>query len=196
MTWAPESSLGVRAISYPSRWFRWARDPGHAHRIAILSRTPVFAGLPRRLLGRLATKLFEKSYAAGEVVFHEGDPGKCLFVVLDGEIEILQQTNEGERRIVSFGPGTAFGELALIDNLPRSATARASAPSLLLMLYRTHFEALVGGDRAIAFVVMQNLLRMMAGYVRAANRASASRPEGPAPASGAAAGVPGAPTSP
>jgi CRP-like cAMP-binding protein len=164
--------------------------------MAILSRTPVFAGLPRRLLGRLATKLFEKSYGPGEVIFHEGDPGKCLFVVLDGEVEILQQTNEGERRIVSFGPGTAFGELALIDDLPRSATARASAASRLLMLYRSHFEALVGGDRGIAFVVMQNLLRMLAGYVRAANRASASRPEAPAPAAPAGGGAPGAPTSP
>jgi CRP-like cAMP-binding protein len=164
--------------------------------MAILSRTAVFAGLPRRLLGRLATKLFEKSYAPGEVIFHEGDPGKCLFVVLEGEIEILQQTNEGERRIATFGPGTAFGELALIDNLPRSATARASAPSLLLMLYRTHFEALVAGDRGIAFVIMQNLLHMLAGYVRAANRASASRPEAPAPAPPDGGGVPGGPTGP
>ena len=196
MTRASESSSSARVISYPSRWFGWARDPEHAHRMAILSRTPVFAGLPRRLLGRLATKLFEKSYGPGEVIFHEGDPGKCLFVVLDGEVEILQQTNEGERRIVSFGPGTAFGELALIDDLPRSATARASAASRLLMLYRSHFEALVGGDRGIAFVVMQNLLRMLAGYVRAANRASASRPEAPAPAAPAGGGAPGAPTSP
>jgi CRP/FNR family transcriptional regulator, cyclic AMP receptor protein len=196
MTRARESSYSVRVISSPSRWFGWTRDPEHAHRMAILSRTPVFAGLPRRLLGRLAGKFFEKSYAPGEVIFHEGDPGKCLFVVLEGEIEILQQTNEGERRIVFFGPSTAFGELALIDDLPRSATARASVPSRLLILYRSHFEALVGGDRGIAFVVMQNLLRMLAGYVRAANRASAGRSEAPAPASPTGGGVPAAPTNP
>jgi CRP-like cAMP-binding protein len=70
---------------------------------------------------------------------------------------------------VTFGPGTAFGELALIDDLPRSATAQATVPTRLLILYRSHFEDLVAGDRAIALVVAKNLLRLLAGYVRAAN---------------------------
>ena len=196
MTQTSESRDNAGMIPHLPRWFGWARNPEHAHRMAILSRTPVFAGLPRRLLGRLAVKLFEKSYAPGEVIFHEGDPGKCLFVILDGEVEILQQTTEGERRIISFGPSTAFGELALIDDLPRSATARASAPSRLLILYRSHFDTLVDGDRGIALVVMHNLLRMLAGYVRAANRASASRSEAPAPTAPTGGGVPGAPTAP
>ncbi len=164
--------------------------------MAILSRTTVFAGLPRRLLGRLAVQLFEKSYAPGEVIFREGDPGKGLFVVLDGEVEILRETKEGERRIASLGPSTAFGELALIDDLPRSATARASAPSLLLILYRSHFETLVAGDKGIALVVMHNLLRTLAGYVRAASLARPTGSEVPAPASPDGTGVPGAPSSP
>jgi CRP-like cAMP-binding protein len=183
-------------IPYLPQWFGWARDPEHGHRIAILSRTPLFGGLPQRLLGRLAVQLFEKSYAPGEVIFHEGDPGKGLFVVLDGEVEILRETKEGERQIASFGPSTAFGELALIDDLPRSATARASAPSRLLILYRSHFETLVAGDKGIALVVMQNLLRTLAGYVRAATVARPTRSEAPAPSSPAGAGVPGEPSSP
>lgn len=141
----------------------------HARRVGILARTPVFAGLPRRLLARLAVQLFEKAYAPGEIVFHEGDPGKGLFVVLDGEVEVLRETSQGPQRIVAFGPGTAFGELALIDDLPRSATARATGPTRLLILYRSHFEELVAGDRTVALIVMRNLLRLLAGYVRAAN---------------------------
>ncbi|MBI4572553.1 MAG: cyclic nucleotide-binding domain-containing protein [candidate division NC10 bacterium] len=161
--------------------------------MTILSRTPIFAGLPRRLLGRLAVQLFEKRYAPGEVIFHEGDPGKGLFVVLDGEVDILRETKEGEQRIASFGPSSAFGELALIDDLPRSATARASAPSRLLILYRSHFETLVAGDKGIALVVMQNLLRTLAGYVRATSAARPSRSEAPVPAS-AGGGIPDAPS--
>ncbi len=194
MTRAPESSYSARVIPYLPQWLGWARDPEHGRRIAILSQTPLFAGLPQRLLGRLAVQLFEKSYAPGEVIFHEGDPGKGLFVVLDGEVEILRETKEGERRITSFGPSTAFGELALIDDLPRSATARASAPSHLLILYRSHFETLVAGDKGIALVVMQNLLRTLAGYVRAATVARPTRSEAPAPASPAGSGVPGEPS--
>ena len=194
MTRTPESYSSARAIPRLPQWFGWAKDPEHAYRVTVLSRTPVFAGLPRRLLGRLAVQLFEKSYAPGEVIFHEGDPGKGLFIVLDGEVDILRLTNDGERRIATFGPSTAFGELALIDDLPRSATARASAPSRLLILYRSHFEALVAGDRGIALVVMQNLLRTLAGYVRATSVARPSRTEVSAPDSPGGTGVPGTPS--
>jgi CRP/FNR family cyclic AMP-dependent transcriptional regulator len=165
-------------------WLGWARDTEHARRVGILGRTPIFAGLPRRLLARLAVQLFEKAYAPGEAVFLEGDPGKGLFVVLDGEIEVVRETAQGSQRIETFGPGTAFGELALIDDLPRSATALATTPTRLLILYRSHFEDLVAGDRVIALVVAKNLLRLLAGYVRAANvtRAKAEAAVAPAPA--------------
>ena len=196
MTRGPEAGASARVIPHLPQWFRWARDREHAQRVAILSQTPVFAGLPRRLLGRLAVQFFEKRYAEGEVIFHEGDPGKGLFVVLDGEVEIVQETKEGERRLASLGPSTAFGELALIDDLPRAATVRASAPSRLLILYRSHFEALVASDRGIALVIMQNLLRTLAGYVRAANGALPSRSEASTPASPAGVGCPDTPSSP
>lgn len=159
------------------RWFGWARDPEQARRVVLLEQTPVFAGLPRRLLGRVAVQLFEKAYAPGEVVFREGDPGKGLFVVLEGGVAITRATPDGEKLLISLGPGASFGELALIDDLPRSATARASVPSRLLILYRSHFEALVEGDRGIALVIMRNLLRTLAGYVRVASGASPDRTE-------------------
>lgn len=180
--------------STPPRWRGWVHDPEHARRVAILSKTPVFAGLPRRLVGRLAAKLFEKAYAPGEVIFREGDPGRGLFVVLDGSVEIVHTTPQGEQRVASFGPSTAFGELALIDDLPRSATARATVPTRLLILYRTHFEGLVEGDRHIAVVVMHNLLRTLAGYVRVASATAPARTE--APAGAAPSGSSGASTPP
>jgi CRP-like cAMP-binding protein len=164
-------------------WLNWARDTEHTRRVGILARTPVFAGLPRRLLARLAVQLFEKAYAPGEAVFSEGDPGKGLFIVLDGEIEVLRDTGQGPQRIVTFGPGTAFGELALIDDLPRSGSAVATNPTRLLILYRTHFEDLVAGDRVIALMVAKNLLRLLAGYVRAAN-VTRAKAEAAAPVSG------------
>jgi CRP-like cAMP-binding protein len=151
------------------RWLGWVQDDEHVRRVNALSRAPVFAGLPRRLLARLSTRLLEKSYASGDLVFRQGDPGRGLFVVLEGEVEVLRETPEGEQRLATFGAGQSFGELALIDDLPRSASARVLAPTTLLILYRTHFEALVGGDRRIAVALMQNLLRMLASYIRSSN---------------------------
>jgi CRP-like cAMP-binding protein len=160
-------------------WLGWIRDRDQLNRVGVLARTPVFSGLPRRLLGRLAAQLFEKGYESGDVIFREGDPGKGLFVVLTGEIEVLRDTVRGTERLALFGPGSAFGEMALIDDQPRSATARATAPTRLLILYRTHFDALVEGDRAIALVVMRNLLRTLAGYVRAGHVPMPEPPAGP-----------------
>jgi CRP-like cAMP-binding protein len=176
-------------LEHLPRWLDWVRDPDHARRVGILARTPVFAGLSRRLLARLAVQLFEKAYAPGEVVFSEGDPGKGLFVVLDGEIEVVRDSGQGPQRLVTFGPGTAFGELALIDDLPRSASALATTPTRLLILYRSHFEDLVAGDRAVALAVATNLLRLLAGYVRAANLTRGKTEAAPVASPGAGDGV-------
>jgi CRP-like cAMP-binding protein len=148
--------------------------------VALLARTPVFAGLSRRLLGRLATQLFEKAYTPGDVVFREGDPGKGLFIVLEGAVAITQAAPGGDLVLRSLGPGACFGELALIDDLPRSATARVTAPSRLLILYRTDFEALVEGSPGIARVVLRNLLRTLATYVRRTNAADSHGAVAPA----------------
>jgi CRP-like cAMP-binding protein len=148
------------------RWLVWATDPEQARRAPFLARSPLFAGLPRRLLARLATRFFEKAYRPGDIVFHEGDPGRALFVVVEGSVEITQARPEGEYVLVTLGPGDAFGELALIDDYPRSATARVATLGRLLILYKSDFDALMEGNARIAVVVMRNLSRLLAIYAR------------------------------
>jgi CRP/FNR family transcriptional regulator, cyclic AMP receptor protein len=148
------------------RWLGWATDPERARRAPFLARSPLFAGLPRRLLARLATRFFEKAYRPGDIVFHEGDPGRALFVVVEGAVEITQARLQGEYVLVTLGPGDAFGELALIDDYPRSATARITTPGRLLILYKSDFDALMDGNARIAVVVMRNLSRLLAIYAR------------------------------
>jgi CRP-like cAMP-binding protein len=154
-----------------ARWFSWAKDQELSRRVEILSQSPVFVGLPSAFLGRLSAKLFEKSYEAGDEVFHEGEPGRGLFVVWEGEVHLLAgDDGNGESTVLAtLGPGSSFGELALLDEMPRSATARVVARSRLLILYRSDFEALVEADRALTLIVMRNLLRMLSAYVRRTN---------------------------
>jgi len=151
--------------------WRWARDPEHRRRVETLARTPLFAGLRRTLLGRLAIRLFEKSYAAGEEIFAEGDPGHALFVVESGEVEVVRRsTAGGEEQLGVFSAGSSFGELALIDDQPRSATARAVSGTQLYILYRSHFEELVEGEPVVALALTRSLLRTLASYVRGLRR--------------------------
>ncbi|MBL8114076.1 MAG: cyclic nucleotide-binding domain-containing protein [Acidobacteria bacterium] len=150
-----------------ARWFSWAKDQELSRRVEILSQSPVFVGLPSAFLGRLSAKLFEKSYEAGDEVFHEGEPGRGLFVVWEGEVHLV--AGDDAAVLATLGPGSSFGELALLDEMPRSATARVVARSRLLILYRSDFEALVEADRALTLIVMRNLLRMLSAYVRRTN---------------------------
>jgi CRP/FNR family transcriptional regulator, cyclic AMP receptor protein len=148
------------------RWLVWAADPEQARRARLLARSTLFAGLPRRLLARLAPRFFEKTYRPGEIVFLEGDPGRALFVVVEGTVEITQATAKGEYVLRTLGPADAFGELALIDDFPRSATARVATLGRLLILYKSDFDALMEGNARIAVVVMRNLSRLLAVYAR------------------------------
>jgi len=148
-------------------------DRDQLRRLQLLERVPLFAGLSRRQLGKLLVKFFEKHYEAGEIVFPEGAAGKALFIILDGRISIVRAWRGGEQPLAVLGPGAHFGELALIDDLPRSATARADEPSILLILYKSHFDELIEGHSAIAIHVMNNLLKALAGYVRAAQASTA-----------------------
>jgi CRP/FNR family cyclic AMP-dependent transcriptional regulator len=159
------------------RWLGWAADPEQMRRAPFLAGSPLFTGLPRRLLARLATRFFEKMYRPGEVVFEEGDPGRALFVVVEGAVEITRATPQGPYILNTLGPGDAFGELALIDDFPRSATARIVTPGRLLILYKSDFDALIEGNARIAVVVMRNLSRLLAIYARR----SPVRATGPGP---------------
>jgi CRP-like cAMP-binding protein len=161
--------MPAMAASVP-RWFVWTRDPEHRRRVTLLRSAPVFAGLPRRLLTRLAVRFFEKAYVAGDVVFFAGEPGKALFVVAEGEVAIARAGAAGEERILrTVGPGACFGEMALIDDFPRSATARVTAPARILLLYKTDFDHLIEGHPRIAQVTLRNLLHLLAMYVRTAS---------------------------
>jgi CRP-like cAMP-binding protein len=147
-------------------WLSWATDPEQARRAPFLSGSPLFAGLPRRMLGRLATRFFEKVYHAGDVIFEEGDPGRALFVVVEGTVEITRATAKGPVVLNTLGPGAAFGELALIDDFPRSATARQGIEGRLLILYKSDFDALMEGNARIAVVVIRNVARQLTIYAR------------------------------
>lgn len=148
------------------RWGRWVADREQLRRIRLLEKVPLFAGLGRRYLGTVLVKLFQREYEAGEMIFLTGEPGKALYIVLDGTVLIYHQINGHEHPVATMTPGSYFGEMALIDTLPRTASARAEEPARLLIFYKSHFDQLIEGRSAIALTVMGNLLKTLASYVR------------------------------
>jgi NADH dehydrogenase len=82
-------------------------------------------------------------FEAGQVIFREGDRGDWLYIVTEGEVEVLKSTpGEVEQPLRRLGPGECFGEIALVSDVPRSATVRAVSPSNVLAVDREAFQAM------------------------------------------------------
>jgi CRP-like cAMP-binding protein len=112
--------------------------------IEALERIQLFSGLAPTDLVRLAEGLRTRRFRRGEVLFHQGDPGDSLFIVSSGAVKIVLPSEEGDEAILtSIRPGSFFGELALLDGAPRSATAVAMEPTETLVLRREAFRALI-----------------------------------------------------
>ncbi|HEY7168040.1 MAG TPA: cyclic nucleotide-binding domain-containing protein [Candidatus Binatia bacterium] len=153
-------------------WRKRIIDKEQLQRLELLENVSLFHGLSQRQLGKLLVKLFEKEYAPGEIIFRQGDAGKAVFIVFAGSVLIVRSTHHGEEELANIKPGGYFGELALIDDQPRSATARTAEGTVLLILYKSDFDDLIEGQRVIAIHVMGNLLKALAGYVRSSRHTS------------------------
>jgi len=100
-----------------------------------LAAVPFFAGLDADALQRVAAGMRSRRFRRGEVIFHVGDPGDALFIIVSGEIKIWLPSEAGEEAIlVRLQPGDVFGELALLDGAPRSATATALSAAETVVL--------------------------------------------------------------
>ena len=117
---------------------------GREDLVSALERIPLFAGLPENQLRRLASEALHQRYDRGQIVFTRGDQGDRAFVILGGAIDLVIDSADGRELILSrLGPGEHFGEMALVDDLRRSATARAAmATELVVVLRQTFLQAL------------------------------------------------------
>lgn len=147
------------------RYFAWALDTTKESHLRVLSEVPLFRGMGKKLLRKLLIDLMEKRYAAGDVIFHEGDNGKAVYVVLEGSVKISKQSHAGDRTLAVLQPGSHFGELALIDQCSRFATAVAEKDSLLLIMYKSYFDDLIRGNSAISSKILLNLVEILSQYI-------------------------------
>jgi CRP-like cAMP-binding protein len=111
-----------------------------------MARSPLFHDMDADELTRIAQTMGRRRYRRNEVIFHEGDPGDSLHVVVEGRVKITRESPEGEEAIVVIlGAGDSFGELVMLDGAPRSATATAMDQTETMTMPRAAFMELVEG---------------------------------------------------
>lgn len=129
-----------------------------------LAKVPLFSGCSQRELQTIARVVKDIDHPAGTVIAREGEPGVGLFVIADGAAEVTI----GGKKKVALGPGDFFGEIALLDGGPRTATVTATSDVRLLGLTEWVFRGLMQEHPSIALKTLQ----AMAGRLRRATRAA------------------------
>lgn len=134
-----------------------------------LGRCPLFAGCQVDVLRTVAGRLRQRRFRRGEVIFHQEDPGDSLHIIASGAVKIVLPSTEGEEAIIAtLRPPDFFGELALLDNQQRSATATAVEPTETLALSRAVFLELLNAHDALRdalFSALVRELRRLTGHV-------------------------------
>jgi CRP/FNR family transcriptional regulator, cyclic AMP receptor protein len=134
--------------------------------VSLLRSIPMFQGLNEDDLGALSSTLVERNFAAGQEIMAQGDPGSEMYIVATGHVNIFLP-GESSRRVSlkDIARGEYFGELALFDDKPRSASALATTDAVLLALSRETLSSYLGGRPRAAM----NILQTMAERLRETN---------------------------
>jgi len=143
--------------------------PDEEFAVRSLQQCALFAHVEPDALRILAAAMVRRRFRRNEVIFHQGDAGDSLHVVAIGAVKIVLPSPEGEEAIIAtLRPGDFFGELALLDGAPHSATATAVEPVETLSLARAPFQHLLDDDRGLRMALLSGLaaeLRRLTGQV-------------------------------
>ena len=135
-----------------------------------LAKVEIFSGLTEEGLRLLAKTAVEEEYRAGDTVFEHGTPGDKLYLIVEGRVRIGRTVpGIGEEALAVLNAGDVFGEMALLDEAPRSADARAQEDCVLLSVTKERFEDLLFLHKDLAYEVLWNVIRTLIRRLRATN---------------------------
>lgn len=145
----------------------------------------LFVGMTLRQLIEVRAALTSHRFTPGEIIIHEGDTNKTLYILRSGKVEIISSDRNGEKVVlaalyggdnllVQYG-GDFFGEMSLFDFEPRSATVIAAEPTSIWQLTQPTLLHLFAKDQDMHIIFLSNLVRMLSRRLRQTNRAIPER---------------------
>jgi len=148
---------------------RWKRSSPELDRIQFLKTVPFFNELSHRQLKTVSDTLFERNYETDELIFEEGQPGAVLFLILDGKVAVEMCRENHTTTLAILEKGAFFGEMALLNEAPRSANARSLERTYTLALYRNDLSRLIQRDPQTACQIYRALASIIGDRLRSTN---------------------------
>jgi len=143
--------------------------------IELLKKLELFETLTENELGRIQKIVRNEDFASGASIFKEGEPGDRCYLIVAGEVRISKLIpNIGEEALAVLKPGDCFGEMALIDNFPRSAHAIANTAVELLAINKTDLDKVLIMDREVGYKLLWAFTKTLSRRLRETNEKLAS----------------------
>ncbi|MBI4324882.1 MAG: cyclic nucleotide-binding domain-containing protein [Chloroflexi bacterium] len=143
---------------------------------SLMQGVPIFAGLDSQGLDLLLQRVEEMTVAAGDLVLREGELGNRFFLIGSGSVRVCKQSGQPEEvELARLGPRDFFGEMCILETLPRSATVQALAPSTLFSLPSTAFYHLYKARPEQYCILLLNIARDLSRRLRRLDEAFAAR---------------------
>ena len=139
--------------------------------IAMLEKDPLWAGLDMKDLKAIVKVSEERQFQTGDIILGKGEGGVGFYLIMDGSVDIKSDS----KTLAKLGPGQFFGEMAVLDNQPRSADVIAAEPSRCFVISEWSFKALISQNPRIALKMLQELVRRL----RDANKSQNQGPTNP-----------------
>jgi CRP-like cAMP-binding protein len=133
----------------------------------VLKKIPMFGDLKNRELLQIERILHRREYRADEVIFTEGDPGLGMYIIEDGDVDIV--SGPERQHLAGLKPGEFFGELSLLDDSPRTASAIAKTSSKLISFFQPDLFDLLDRNPRLGVKILLNLARVIGDRLKRAN---------------------------
>ena len=124
-----------------------------------LKKVSWFEDLDQKSLDAISNAAVEQKYSPGQEIIRQGDTGVGAFIIRSGKVDIIQERDGKEIKLATLGPGDVIGEMSLLDEFPRSATARAVEPTTALGIQRWHFKGILESHPQLALALLPILSR-------------------------------------
>ncbi|MCK4936838.1 MAG: Crp/Fnr family transcriptional regulator [Elusimicrobiales bacterium] len=149
--------------------FKFFYDEEVFEKINFLKNIRLFCGINEKDLIYILESLTERIYLKGETVFTQGDIGRALFIIVSGKITltVFDKETKKTKQIAEVHPGEMFGEMALLEEMPRTATATAAEDTKVLMMFNSKLENLFLSKPKIGIIIATQLAKVMSSRLRA-----------------------------
>lgn len=161
----------VRANSSPFWSNIFKKDNKYNYDIInILREVPIFATLTKREIKKVSLIVYERLYKQGEFLFKEGNPGAGMYIIQDGVINIESSSQADNLVLATLGRGDFVGELSLLDETNRSATARCIKDTRVIVFFRQDLFDLIERESILGVKILKELAMMIGARLRETNK--------------------------